>query len=492
MVSLSLLSLFLAISISSVTAQDRTGSCQTLSKVFPGDVTFPNTPDYNSLNTYYANNLIRHPHCIFAPRSTSAVAFALKTFAARYTIFAIRSGGHSWNPGFSSTSNGVLLNLARLNTVHLSPDKQTADIGAGARWIDVYNQLDRSGVSVSGGRAPPVGVGGFSLGGGLSFFLSSTGFAADNVIEYEVATADGKVFTVTQKSHPDLFIALKGSGAPFCVVTRFRYNTVDVSKGVWGGALISGNRTIPEILDQVPGIAKRDRDVHFVPISVLSKTNGSLINMGVTLVFNKHPNKPAVFDPVYTAARKELWRDDATGPRTVGNITGAFGFGSNTSTSTGGFTWTVKAPTKQSMRGMEKLFQDKWRPIIDSEKIRELSVTSLYIPLGPEMGRKKDVMGLKAGNEYLICWIGATWGDSKDDAKVDGLFKETEKEMVKYLEGLGQHDKYRYLNYALEWQDAIGSYGTENVKFLRKIAKQYDPTNVWERLVKGGFKIPKA
>jgi hypothetical protein len=50
----------------------------------------------------------------------------------------------------------------------------------------------------------------------------------------------------------------------------------------------------------------------------------------------------------------------------------------------------------------------------------------------------------------------------------------------------------RYLNYALDWQDAIGSYGTENVKFLRKIAKRYDPTNVWERLVKGGFKIPEA
>jgi hypothetical protein len=328
----------------------------------------------------------------------------------------------------------------------VSHDKKTADLGAGARWIDVYNQLDRSGVSVSGGRAPPVGVGGFTLGGGLSFFLSSTGFGSDNVVEYEVATADGKVLIVTQKSHPELFIALKGAGAPFCVVTRFRYKTVDVSKGVWGGGLMSGNQTIPEILDQVPGMAKRDKDVHFVPISLIIKTNGTLINMGATLVFNKHPSKPAVFDPVYTAAKKELWRDDAYGPRTVGNITASFDFLSNASTATSGFTWTVKTPTKQSMRGMEKLYRDKWMPLVDSGEISGLSATSLYIPLGQEMGRKRNVMGLKEGNEYLVCWLGATWFDRKDDAKIERLFKETEKEMVKYLEGLGQHDKYRYVH----------------------------------------------
>ncbi|KAI5810542.1 hypothetical protein BZA77DRAFT_297754 [Pyronema omphalodes] len=37
-----------------------------------------------------------------------------------------------------------------------------------------------------------------------------------------------------------------------------------------------------------------------------------------------------------------------------------------------------------------------------------------------------------------------TWVDRKDDAKVDGLLRETaEEEMMGYLEGLGQHDMYR-------------------------------------------------
>lgn len=325
----------------------------------------------------------------------------------------------------------------------MSQDKKTADLGAGARWIDVYNQLDRSGVSASGARVPPVGVGGFTLGGGLSYFLSSTGFGADNVVEYEIATADGKVLIVTQQSHPELFIALKGAGAPFCVVTRFRYKTVDVSKGVWGGTLTTGNQTIPEILDQVPGMAKRDKDVHFVPVSFIDKTNGTLVNMGVTIVFNKHPSKPVVFDPVYTAAKKDLWAEDAYGPRTVGNITAAFDVISNASTAFTSFTWTVKNPTKQSMRGMEKLYRDKWMPLVDSGEISGLSAISFYMPLGQKMGRKRNVMGLKEGNDYLVCGMGASWFDRKDDAKIERFLKETEKELVKYLEGLGQHDKYR-------------------------------------------------
>lgn len=50
----------------------------------------------------------------------------------------------------------------------------------------------------------------------------------------------------------------------------------------------------------------------------------------------------------------------------------------------------------------------------------------------------------------------------------------------------------RYLNYVWDEQDPIASYGKESVKLLQKVQRKYDPTNVWERLVKGGFKIPRS
>lgn len=78
------------------------------------------------------------------------------------------SGGHSSNPGFSSTL-GVHITLKRLNQVDLSEDKKVVTLGFGQGWADVYDALDGTGVSVVGGRVPGPGVGGFTLGGGYSW-----------------------------------------------------------------------------------------------------------------------------------------------------------------------------------------------------------------------------------------------------------------------------------------------------------------------------------
>lgn len=48
------------------------------------------------------------------------------------------------------------------------------------------------------------------------------------------------------------------------------------------------------------------------------------------------------------------------------------------------------------------------------------------------------------------------------------------------------------MNYASKDQDVLGSYGKDNVDILRGLQRKYDPTLEFERLVKGGFKIPKV
>ena len=84
------------------------------------------------------------------------------------TPFAVYSGGHSSNPGFSST-DGVHITLKRLNQVELSEDKSIVTLGFGQSWADAYAALDGTGVGVVGGRVPGPGVGGFTLGGGYSW-----------------------------------------------------------------------------------------------------------------------------------------------------------------------------------------------------------------------------------------------------------------------------------------------------------------------------------
>ena len=70
------------------------------------------------------------------------------------------------NPGSSSTT-GVQISMYRFADVVYNPGTQTADIGAGLIWDDVYAALEPHGVNVVGGRTSGVGVAGFTLGGGL-------------------------------------------------------------------------------------------------------------------------------------------------------------------------------------------------------------------------------------------------------------------------------------------------------------------------------------
>lgn len=80
--------------------------------------------------------------------------------------FSVRSGGHSPNPGFSSIGQaGVLIDLSRLDHVSVSFDGRVVSVGPGQRWGEVYEALNKFGISVIGGRIPSVGVGGLLLGG---------------------------------------------------------------------------------------------------------------------------------------------------------------------------------------------------------------------------------------------------------------------------------------------------------------------------------------
>jgi FAD/FMN-containing dehydrogenase len=87
---------------------------------------------------------------------------------------------------------GITIDLSALKSIKVSLDKKTTEIGAGNRWGEVYSVLDQMGLSVVGGRVTGIGVGGLTLGGGVSFFSGRNGFACDNVRNYQVSGARTK------------------------------------------------------------------------------------------------------------------------------------------------------------------------------------------------------------------------------------------------------------------------------------------------------------
>lgn len=56
---------------------------------------------------------------------------------ASFIVIQVKGGGHTGNKGFSS-STGVQIAMSRFNKVIYHSDSNTADIGAGAIWDQVY------------------------------------------------------------------------------------------------------------------------------------------------------------------------------------------------------------------------------------------------------------------------------------------------------------------------------------------------------------------
>ena len=56
------------------------------------------------------------------------------------------------------------------------------------------------GLAVTGGAISNTGVGGYTLGGGLGWLMSTQGLAADNLVGVELVTAAGDVLEVSDET----------------------------------------------------------------------------------------------------------------------------------------------------------------------------------------------------------------------------------------------------------------------------------------------------
>jgi FAD/FMN-containing dehydrogenase len=119
--------------------------------------------------------------------------------------------------------DGLMIDLSQMRGVEVDPGAQTARVGGGALWSDVNDAAAEHWLALTGGAISNTGVGGYTLGGGLGWLMSSQGLAADNLIGVELVTAAGEVLEVSDESHPDLMWALRGGGGNFGVATSFEF-----------------------------------------------------------------------------------------------------------------------------------------------------------------------------------------------------------------------------------------------------------------------------
>ncbi|KIM37011.1 hypothetical protein M413DRAFT_423817 [Hebeloma cylindrosporum] len=203
------------------------------------DVYYPGHPLYIKGVSHWASSSSQVAKCVVEPGTATDIGIILGILGKNRTPFAVKGGGHATNPTYSSTT-GVHISIYRFSKVLYNKGSQTADIGAGLIWDDVYAALEPYGVNVVGGRVSGVGVAGVILGGGYSWKTNQHGLIVDTVTAFELVKPDGKVVTVTKASDSRLFSGLKG------IVTKFTMRTFPQTK-VWGGMILVGTENIAKV-----------------------------------------------------------------------------------------------------------------------------------------------------------------------------------------------------------------------------------------------------
>lgn len=82
-----------------------------------------------------------------------------------------------------------------------------------------------------------------------------------------------------------------------------------------------------------------------------------------------------------------------------------------------------------------------------------------------------------------------SWDTEADDAKIDNQVRDTLERANEEAKARGLWNGYEYLNYAARWQDPIAGYGGAVKKELQRVSARYDPGGVFQRQVRGGFKL---
>ncbi|KAF2878551.1 putative 6-hydroxy-D-nicotine oxidase [Massariosphaeria phaeospora] len=461
-------------------------ACQILKHILGQDVVDTSPASGTTIKESWSQSCWLTPSCIVVPRSSHDVSATLKTIKFFGIKFAVRSGGHSPNPGWSTLNGpGILIDLQQLNQITVSDDRKSVVLGPGGRWGDVYQALDPYDVAVVGGRIPHVGVAGAILGGGLFHFSGEYGLAADNVQKFEVVLADGTIVDACADNNSDLFWALKGGGANFGIVTRFDMSTIPV-KNIWFQLGIY-------TADQVPTILEAFAEWQKNGASDLKSTVTLVVGLETTsvgLLYSVPAEKPEAFAPFYDIPAALI-----AVPPTNGTINGLTQLIGSTSSN---------VPQRHDYRGASskvdaQLYKDAyefWKK--EATAAREATGANMTFVLQPIPANVAKVGIANGGNPLGLLeenhqwWTTLVdWNDAIHDETVRAAPIRMTEFWKEQSEARGLQVPFLFMNDASRDQNPLSGYGEENVQRLKEIAAKYDPTQVFQKLQNGGFLLSR-
>jgi FAD binding domain len=196
----------------------------------------PGHDEYDAARAAWNLAVDQRPAAICVATEVEHVQAAIAHARVNRLKIAAQTTGHLSHP-LPSLEDTLLLRInLHDGDVEVDPYERVARIKAGARWGDVVEAVTPYGLAAMHGSSPSVGVIGYLLGGGLSFYGRRHGLAVNHVRAFEVVTPDGLVRRVDAEHNRELFYALRGGGGSYAVVTAVELGLLPYTE-VTAGAL---------------------------------------------------------------------------------------------------------------------------------------------------------------------------------------------------------------------------------------------------------------
>ncbi|KAI5865327.1 hypothetical protein GGS23DRAFT_558730 [Durotheca rogersii] len=474
------------------------GACATLREKYGDQLLLPDEVAYEEeLSKYWSLQQSQtRPSCIFFPNDRDEASSALLISRQAECPFAAKSGGHAAFAGSSNIAGGITINLANLNEITINRDRNTVTIGAGNKWVNVYRRLEEENLIVIGGRVAPIGVGGLTLGGGISYFSNTYGWACDNVASYEIVTASGIVVVATPDANQDLYWALRGGGNNLGLVTKFELFSYPLDhSAMWFGKMMHPAAQNASLLQAFVDYGRRGAAEDLKSTILFSFVYLQSQDQYVVVTEVEYPEKvadgthPAVYDAFFdvpdalrvTSETKKLV--DIAQEHSDANPNGL---------RQSYWTATVKLDLAL-LHEILAIWYAELEPI--KGKIAGfVPVITFQVVTMSMLERMKlnggNALGLQDEEVPLVSIVpSAMWTDAKDDAAIRTAYSNWVEKTTAKAKSRGLDHPYLYMNYASEYQDPVEGYGKENSKRLREVAKKYDPEGFFQTLQPGYFKV---
>ncbi|WP_135366638.1 FAD-binding oxidoreductase [Halosimplex halophilum] len=439
-----------------------------------GDLVLPDSEGYEDARNVWNGLINQYPAVIARVKGATDVATAIQ-FAREHDLeIAVRGGAHH-QAGSAIVENGLVVDLADMDGVHVDPEAKIARVEPGTRAEDVLAETQQHGLAFPTGSAGDVGIPGSTLGGGIGWMRRKNGLGIDALRSVELVTAEGELLKASADQNEDLFWALRGGGGNFGVVTSFEFDLYEVGPMVQGLGIFYPFDLSEEVMEthhQVMADAPEELTTILLSGHVpnLPPMPDELAGTDAVAMLGCYAGDPEsgaeVIEPLREIGEPLIDMSDVMPYEMLHDL------------GTQMYPWGRKYTHRSVF--VDDLSEDIHETVVEQTEVAPTPMSAVGIwPLGGNIGHGGDYAFPWDDKQYMIT-IEGNWEAFQNEPTLDWA-AETER-MIREAGGEGAYAGFTGVE-ERDWEDWTEQVYGENYDRLSEIKAEYDPDNVFSRNV---------